>query len=255
MNPAEIQELLKTSRTLRLSLNVKMALPLLLKAIKSGVKSTPVIIEFIKVCTLLEQKNQLLLLVKNLGIPFFQKHIPIGYLTRIRIVIDQPQLISSLFVPFDGWTSSYKHTSKEEVVNSIIRDMNITTDHQGCGYFELYLECQHCGKQHAKLLKRTLVFSSKYLCPNCCGKLHLWSRQLVTYSQQILPELQTPSMKKYEQITTKLYKELNHPDLVSQHYSVYAHRGYFDYIYFISQAIADRVSHYKITTEKSDGKA
>lgn len=255
MNPAEIQELLKTSRTLRLSLNVKMALPLLLKAIKSGVKSTPIIIEFIKVCTLLEQKNQLLLLVKNLGISFFQKHLTIGYLTRIRIVIDQPQLISTLFVPFDGWTSVYKHTGKEEIAASVVRDMNITTDHQGCGYFEIYLDCPHCGKQHAKLLKRTLVFSTKYLCPNCCGKLQLSSRQLVQYCQQSIPELLSPSMKKYEQITTKLYKELNHPDLATQQYSVYAHRGYFDYIYFISQAIADRVSNYKIAAEKGNGKA
>lgn len=255
MNPAEIQELLKTSRTLRLSLNVKMALPLLLKAIKSGVKSTPIIIEFIKVCTLLEQKNQLQLLIKNLGIAFFQKHLTIGYLTRIRIVIDQPHLTSNLFVPFEGWTSSYKHTSREEVFHPIIRDMKITTDHQGCSYFEVYLECPHCSKQHAKLLKRTLVISSKYLCPNCCGKLHLSSRQFVTYSQQTLPELLTPALKKYEQITTKLYKELNHPQLATQNYSTYAHRGYFDYIYFISQAIADRVSQYRITGDTSDGKA
>lgn len=255
MNPAEIQELLKTSRTLRLSLNVKMALPLLLKAIKSGVKSTPIIIEFIKVCTLLEQKNQLLLLLKNLGIPFFQKHLTIGYLTRIGIVIDQPQIIANLFVPFDSWTSIYKHTSKDETSFAHIRDMNITTDHQGCGYFEMYLECSHCSKQHAKLLKRTLLFSTKYLCPNCCGKLHLTSKQVVQYTEQNVPELLSKPMKKYEQITTKLYKELNHQDLSTKQYSVYAHRGYFDYIYFISQAIADRVSNYKITAEKNNGKA
>lgn len=254
MNPAEIQELLKTSRTLRLSLNAKMALPMLLKSIKAGVKSTPVVIEFIKVCTLLEQKNQLNLLIKNLGIPFFQKHLPIGYLTRIRILLELPPLIDTLFVPFDGWTAAYKHTNVDSKEFSTVQNLKITSDHQGCGYFEMYLQCSHCGKQHAKLLNRTLVLSVRYLCPNCCGKLQITSKQIVRYCQTELPSLLQPAINKYEQVTTKLYKELNHTDVATKDYSLYAHRGYFDYIYFISQAIADRVSHHKISLEVNDGK-
>ncbi len=250
MNPTEIQELLKTSRTLRLSLQSKIALPILFKAIKSGVKSIPIVLEFVKVCTLLNQKNQLQLLYKNLGKAFLQKHLNIGFLTKISILLELPELTDSIVVPFQGWTSIYHHTSTEIKENSILKDLKISTDYQGCAFFDLYADCPSCSKQHLKRLKRTLVFSVVYLCPNCAANLQLSSKQVIPFCEQELPKLLYPTIRPFEQITTRLYKELNHPDMSTRDYSVYAYRGYFDYIYFISQAIADRVSSFKITSEQ-----